>query len=215
MIRRRFSPPWLVAEAEGSRAAVTPSGGLAFLRSRVLAIYSPMIASGRPRKNNATKPPTTICSTVHPDFSFLSTALEPAAYRAKRVPSRPSMDVVGGPWELWDSRPSSTSEPAVISQVEFTKSGPRIRVRAPRESKLPVASFTQPAFWGESRLIAGRHLKKTRVERCSYPCAIALRPVPLTACRVVRPSHHTSPGSSAGHAEPCERPCSRRLEVRE
>jgi hypothetical protein len=85
-MRRRS--PWLATEGASSGDASKPSRGLGLLRSRVLAINSPMIASGRPRKNSATKAPRTMSSTEPPDFAFLSTARQSAPCRVKNQRKR-------------------------------------------------------------------------------------------------------------------------------
>jgi hypothetical protein len=72
MTRRRLSPASFIAVAEtvGSGDALNSSGDVGLLRSRMLAINSPIIASGKPRKIKATKAPIAILSTGPPDFAF-------------------------------------------------------------------------------------------------------------------------------------------------
>jgi hypothetical protein len=90
-MRRRLLLSCLIDEAEvvGSGDALNPSSNLPCLRSRVLAMNSTMIASGRPKTIKATKAPTTKSSTGPPDFAYLSRALQSAACRGKSLESRP------------------------------------------------------------------------------------------------------------------------------
>jgi hypothetical protein len=86
MMRRRRSEPWFVVVAEYSRENTIRLGGLPPLRSRVLAINNPMIASGKPKKIRAKKAPTTMFSTASlPTWLFFPLHFNRALVEQKRA----------------------------------------------------------------------------------------------------------------------------------